>query len=110
MSPVEHVRREVDGRRGGAMEQTSTGLPAHYTETELSMSNFDHTVDEGLREALEDGPFYGRHAGWNFNGLVWWDGDQFREQVWVYGAPVKTFVAPVLDDLMRVVNVEFGWE
>lgn len=84
--------------------------PDDYTETDLGMSNFDHKVDDGFAEALRAGKVFGRHSGWNFNGLVWWDGAQYREAVHRYGQHSQTFAADTLEDLMRDVNDEWGSE
>ena len=76
----------------------------------LSISNLDHEVDEGFAEALQGGDVLGHHFGWNFCGTVWWDGKEFVEVVWVYHSVVGERRATSLEDLMRVVNDEFGWE
>jgi hypothetical protein len=79
-------------------------------EIDLGMSNFDHSIDDGFEEALKEKPkaVYGRHSGWNFNGLVYFEGGMFFEQVWRYGAPVATISAPSLLELMEIVNSEYG--
>lgn len=76
-----------------------------------SMSNFDHSVDDGLEDDLRAG-MRGTHSAWNFNGQVWYDPDEqvFKEDVWVYHVKQATLSAPTLENLMRVVNDEFGWE
>lgn len=84
--------------------------PPHYTEIGLGMSNFDHRIDDGLAEALQGRQVYARHAAWDFNGQVWWDGKQFREQVWRYNCPVASFAADSLGELMEDVNDAYGWE
>jgi hypothetical protein len=75
------------------------------------MTNFDHSIDDGLADDLKAG-LRARHSAWNFNGQVWWDPDEqvFREEVWQYHAVVATRSALTLEDLMRVVNDEFGWD
>lgn len=80
------------------------------TETSGSMSNFDHTIDEGVEEALRSGKHYCQHAAWNFCGYVWHDGTEFVEEVWVYGAPVAEHRNTDLRELMRAVNAEHGSE
>lgn len=92
--------------------RTETALPAEAEEIPLGMSNFDHSVDEGFEEALRASGVYGRHAGWNFNGLVWFDAasKQFVEEVYVYGARYGSIAAPSLEKLMREVNDEYGWD
>lgn len=75
------------------------------------MTNFDHSIDDGLADDLKAG-MRATHSAWNFNGQVWWDADEemFKEDVWRYNALVATRSAPTLEDLMRVVNDEFGHE
>ncbi len=84
------------------------GPPDEYTETDLGMSNFDHVIDPGFAEELQGNPYFGRHAGWSFNGLVWWDGEMFCEQAWCYRAIVATYRATTLELLMEIVNDEHG--
>jgi len=75
------------------------------------MSNFDHSIDEGLEADLRAG-MRGVHSAWNFNGQVWYDADAglFREEVWVYHVLAAERSAATLEDLMRVVSDEFGWD
>jgi hypothetical protein len=72
------------------------------------MSNFDHTIDPGFEEALRRGDCWGRHAGWNFNGQVWFADGMFYEEVWVYRVPQEVISAPTLEELMDAVNDEYG--
>lgn len=85
-------------------------LAEGYEETFLSMSNFDHTVDQGFAEALQGGKVYGRHAAWDFNGIVWWDGEKFAEEVWVYRSPAEVMRADSLEELMEAVSNRYGYE
>jgi hypothetical protein len=78
------------------------------TEIELGMSNCDNSIDEGLDEALRSGNVFGRHAGWNFNGLVYFEDGLFREEVYRYGSLRKVVSAPTLRELMDEVNSQFG--
>lgn len=78
-------------------------------EADVSMSNFDHTVDAGMEKVLKSG-MWGRHAGWNFNARVRWDGERFHSQVWRFQRKVGDYYADTLEDLMAQVNDIFGWE
>jgi hypothetical protein len=80
-------------------------------ESEHGMSNFDHSVDDGLEEALRAG-MKGRHAAWEFNGLVWLDERTglFCEVVRRYHEVVAVHAAPTLKELMHEVNDEHGWD
>lgn len=86
------------------------GPPDEYDETALGMSNFDGSIDDGLAETLRANPVFARHAGWEFNGRVWWDGGVFREQVWRYHQPIATYSAATLRELMGAVNDAHGWD
>ena len=79
-------------------------------EINLGMTNFDGSIDDGLAEALqaEPGAVFGRHAGWDFNGLVYFSDGMYHEEVWVYGAPRETISAPTLLELMEAVCSEYG--
>lgn len=81
-------------------------------ELDIGMSNCFHDIDAGFAEALLARPaqVLGRHAGWNFNGKVWFENGLFHEQVWCYRQPVKEISAPTLEELMTAVNDEFGAE
>lgn len=81
-------------------------------EIDLGMTNFDGTIDDGFAEALMERPgeVFGRHAGWNFNGQVYFKDGQFHEEVWVYGSPRQTISAPTLPELMEAVCAEYGHE
>jgi hypothetical protein len=82
-----------------------------FAWTRKSMSNFDHSQDEGFEDDLRAG-LRGHHAAWNFNGQVWYDPDAelFREEVWVHHVVAAERSARTLEELMRVVNDEFGWD
>lgn len=81
-------------------------------EIDLGMSNFDYSIDEGFEEALRESPgeVFGRHAGWNFNGRVYFFDNQFHEEVWVYYVQQETISADTLEDLMRAVCERYGYD
>lgn len=85
-------------------------VPEGYTEIDLGMTNFDHSIDDGFEHRLRGEPVWGRHAAWNFNGRVWFEDGVFHEQVWRYGQPQAHFSAPTLTELMETVSDEYGWE
>ena len=76
----------------------------------LGMTNFDGTIDDGLSDALQaqPGKVFGIHAGWNFNGRVYFNDGKFWEEVWVYGSPVDTISADSLLELMDAVCDRYG--
>lgn len=80
-------------------------------ESDHGMSNEDHTIDDGLEADLYQG-MKGRHAAWNFNGLMWLDNrtGMFCEVVRRYHVIVAVHAAPTLKDLMQEVNDDHGWD
>lgn len=70
-------------------------------------SNFDHTWNDGAREAIDNGAQM-QHSAWNFVGYISKNGDVYEEQVWQYHSHVKTVTAPSLDELVADVNHQFG--
>jgi len=78
-------------------------------EIDLGMSNFDHEIDKGFEDAIKAESCFGRYAGWNFNGRVWWD-DCFHCEVWTYCIQRETIHADTLNELMEKVSDEYGWE
>lgn len=87
-----------------------TSMTKNKREIDLGMSNFDGSIDEGLSEALQAEPdeVFGRHAGWNFNGKVWFQDGKFHEEVWVFGSLQQVISADTLSDLMEEVCAEYG--
>lgn len=75
---------------------------------ETLMSNIDDGVDDGAEEHLKSGG-WGRHAGWRFNGIVWFEQGKFFETVSCYQVRQATFCADSLIGLKREVNEEFGY-
>ena len=79
--------------------------------TGKTMTNFDHSIDDGLEDDLRAGQV-GEHAAWNFYGQVWFDPDAglFYELVRRFHSPIALHAAPSLQDLMHEVNDEHGWD
>lgn len=77
----------------------------------LGMTNLDGSIDEGLEKHLRAGG-EGTHFAWDFNGTIRYDPDLglFTEEVFVHHASQGTRSAATLEDLMRAVNEEFGWD
>ncbi len=82
------------------------------TEVSLGISNFDHTIDKRLEEKLRENPnkVHGRHAAMNFNGLVWFDGHHFIEEVYIYQNMIEVIREDSLEELMITVNDKYGYE
>lgn len=81
-------------------------------ELSFGMSNFDGAIADGLATALQAEPaqVFGRHAGWSFNGKVYFADGQFHEAVWCYGSLQGTISAPTLRELMIAVCDVYGYE
>lgn len=74
------------------------------------MRNLDRSVDADVERELRAGGVYSRHAGGNFNGIVWFDAGRWHETVMVHGEPRGTYSADTLQQLMTIVNDEYGWD
>lgn len=84
--------------------------PENYQLINESISNFDHTVDEGMEEKLKNGQFYGEYAAWNFHGDVWWTGEQFACEIWIYGNHENTIYADTLEEIMKEASDLYGYK
>ena len=73
------------------------------------MTNLDHRIDGDVAACLRAEDFCAFHAAVNFQGVVWFVGDRWHEQVWVRHVPQSSFSADTLEALMKVVNDEYGW-
>jgi len=82
----------------------------HLELLDIGLSNFDHSIDEGLEEALKAklAKVYAQHSAWNFCGYVWFENNTFHEQIWRYNSPVAEMEADSLEALMEAVNSEYG--
>lgn len=80
-----------------------------YDGDEL-MSNFNHRIEKETAEAIKGKKLFSRYAGWNFNGLVWWQDDQWHCAVFCYGAYIETASENTLEEIMKTVSDKFGYE
>jgi hypothetical protein len=80
-----------------------------YEKIGENMSNFDHSIDEGMAEKLKSGKYYSEHCGWDFWGAVWYEDGMFHEEVRQYGSTAGVMSAETLKELMEKVNDEYGW-
>ncbi len=86
-----------------------TSLIGERHEIDLGMSNLDHSIDEGLAEALKADPqAIAHYAAWNFSGYVWYENGSFSCEVWRYNAPIALVMAFDLETLMETVSDEYG--
>ena len=85
-------------------------LPEHFEEIKLGLSNFDHTIDPGLKDELRNNPVFGQHSAWEFCGYVYFLNGQFHEDVWRLKLFQETISADSLEELMEKVNERWGGE
>ncbi len=75
------------------------------------MTNFDHTIDDGLAEALMDDPTaFANYCGWNFCAYVWANGANFVCEIWSYGSPEEIIQAGSLEEIMEAVSESYGYK
>lgn len=76
---------------------------------EPCMTNFDHSIDAGLSDALADGLSMGDYAGWNFHAYVYSPRfGVFVADVHVFHQHDGLFEAASLQDLMDGVSDHWG--
>lgn len=108
-SPQVNKPDEAMHDAASAVERAKAGMCDTRHQIDLSMSNFDHSIDSGLEAALRADPTaYAQYAAWNFCGYVCAEGDGFDCEIWVYGAPVKTIHADTLQQIMDTAFGEYG--
>jgi hypothetical protein len=80
------------------------------TQAEMGgYSNFDHTFEDGTVAALADGSHYVAHAAWDHWGKIHLLNEGvYEEEVWRYNAPVEKLQASSLEELVSLVNDEYG--
>ncbi len=85
-------------------------LPKDFTEFEGEelMSNFDGQIEQATADAIKGEKLFSRYAGWNFNGLVWWQEDTWNCAVYCYGSLNKIVSEESLEEIMETVSEEFG--
>ena len=77
--------------------------------SDVIYSNFDHELNDGVKKELEKcSTIYSQHAAWDFCGYVWLKNKLWREEVWIYGAPVETMSNESLEYLISNVNDKYG--
>lgn len=80
--------------------------------SDLGMTNFDHSIDDGLEEALTSSPnnMTAGYSGWNFYGLVWYDDKSklFICRIKRYRCISGYLGAETLRDLMDEVCCNYG--
>lgn len=85
-------------------------MPEDFLELEADdlMSNFDNQIDKSIAKAIKNKKLFSRYAGWNFNGLVWWQNKKWNCEIWVYKSRQETFICNTLEDIMSEVSNKYG--
>ena len=73
-------------------------------------SNFDHRVVESIKELVAAGAHYGTHTAYDHFGVIWCENGRWFEEVQRFHRIVKVVDAATLEELVQVVNEEFGDE
>lgn len=83
-----------------------------YNLLNLGMSNFDHSIDVELEEALQKGKSYAQYAGLNFCGYVYWGKEEKKYicEVWQHNTWIETIIANTLKEIMEEVSEQYGYE
>ena len=91
---------------------SATRMPESFSEYEGKqlMSNFDRVIDKETEQAIKCNELFSRYAGWNFNGLVWWQDNKWLCEVWCYGSWRETFVCDTTEEIMENVSDGYGYE
>ena len=74
------------------------------------MLNFDRAVVEETAIAIKGEELFSRYAGWNFNGMVWWQDEKWHCEVWQYRSYMETVSEDTLDEIMITVSDKYGYE
>lgn len=75
-------------------------------------SDFDHIIDMDIVKLLQDNPngIHAQHAAWNFCGYIWFDGENFIEEIWQYRQLIETRANEDINELISSINAEYGSE
>ncbi len=82
--------------------------PIDFKEIEMLMSNFDHTIDEGLSEKLKSGKFTAEYCAWKFHGMVWFEDSKFHCMIKKYTKHIDTIIENTLEEIMETACSKYG--
>lgn len=87
-------------------------MPKSFSEFggEELMSNFDRQIVKETAEAIKGEKLFSRYAGWNFNGIVWYEHEKWLCEVWRFREWQETFVCDTLEEIMTEVSDDYGYE
>lgn len=102
---------EIEVRATAEFVERPQSVPNGWRKLgESVMSNFDQQVKPEVEAQLRQGGCYSNHTAWEFCGNVWLEQGEWHEQVFRFHQPVGTYSADTLQELMREVNNNHGWE
>lgn len=96
-----------------AEEKILFDVPENYTDSGKEiMSNYDHIVNESVRDYLMKNDQYAGYPGWNFYATVWYDKGQklWFGRVKQYGTHIDTMSARTPDELRVLISDEYGYQ
>lgn len=84
--------------------------PPDAEELEGLYSNFDHTLNTYTEGVLRRRPkeTFSRHTAWNFYAQVWFDGQKWHSDVWVYGEYKRHIDGTSAIDVINQTNKIYG--
>ncbi len=85
-----------------------SGCPPGRPDAGTIYTNFDHTFDDEVRRLVESEECVARHAAWEFNAIVWKDGEQWFSEVSRFGSVQEVFVGDTAESVIQQANEEYG--
>jgi hypothetical protein len=73
-------------------------------------SNFDHVLEEEKVPLLETLGSWAEHGAYNFYGIIWFENNKYKEEVFQYQMSQGVFEADSIEDLIKKVIEIFGSE
>jgi hypothetical protein len=74
------------------------------------ISNISKPPIRESAEKIKQPDTFGEHCGYNFHGIVWFEDDQYHEEVCVHRNVRGTYHADTLEELVQEVNSKYGSE
>lgn len=80
-------------------------------ETKGELSNFDHSVDEGVSEELSTADKMANYSGWNFHGYVYLAQEGlYVADIHCYKTHASFVEAETLPEIISKVSKRFGYD
>lgn len=74
------------------------------------MTNLDRSIDTAVAQRARAEQLVVQHAAAGFVGWVWWQDGRWHEFVQVHRVDRGSYSAGTLEELMKTVNDEYGWD